>query len=126
VCDLNGYLRKILTARVYEIAVRSRAKTLACSARCAAAPAPLLCCCAPRARAANTSARRRPLAAHASVLSLAQTPKVETPLDAAPRLSERLGRGNAVLLKREDMQPVFSFKARPRAHAPSGARSARV
>jgi len=34
----------------------------------------------------------------------------ETPLDAAPRLSERLG--NEVLLKREDLQPVFSFKLR--------------
>ena len=37
---------------------------------------------------------------------------METPLELAPRLSERLGRGNSVLLKREDMQPVFSFKAR--------------
>jgi threonine dehydratase len=35
---------------------------------------------------------------------------VETPLDAAPRLSERLG--NQVFLKREDLQPVFSFKIR--------------
>ena len=34
----------------------------------------------------------------------------ETPLDAAPRLSQRLG--NEVLLKREDLQPVFSFKLR--------------
>src|SRR6201988_2242500 len=34
----------------------------------------------------------------------------ETPLDAAPRLSRRLG--NEVLLKREDLQPVFSFKLR--------------
>ena len=34
----------------------------------------------------------------------------ETPLDIAPRLSKRLG--NAVLLKREDLQPVFSFKIR--------------
>jgi len=34
----------------------------------------------------------------------------ETPLDAAPRLSERLD--NEVLLKREDLQPVFSFKLR--------------
>ena len=34
----------------------------------------------------------------------------ETALDAAPRLSERLG--NEVLLKREDLQPVFSFKLR--------------
>ena len=34
----------------------------------------------------------------------------ETPLDAAPRLSERLA--NEVLLKREDLQPVFSFKLR--------------
>ena len=34
----------------------------------------------------------------------------ETPLDAAPRLSERLG--NEVLFKREDLQPIFSFKLR--------------
>ncbi|MFZ5503701.1 MAG: threonine ammonia-lyase, biosynthetic [Pseudomonadota bacterium] len=34
----------------------------------------------------------------------------ETPLDIAPNLSARLG--NTVLLKREDMQPVFSFKLR--------------
>jgi threonine dehydratase len=35
---------------------------------------------------------------------------IETPLDAAPRLSARLG--NRILLKREDLQPVFSFKLR--------------
>jgi threonine dehydratase len=35
---------------------------------------------------------------------------VESPLDEAPRLSARLG--NRVLLKREDLQPVFSFKLR--------------
>ncbi|HEX5463061.1 MAG TPA: threonine ammonia-lyase, biosynthetic [Steroidobacteraceae bacterium] len=35
---------------------------------------------------------------------------VESPLEAAPRLSRRLG--NEVLLKREDLQPVFSFKLR--------------
>jgi len=35
---------------------------------------------------------------------------VETALDPLPRLSERLGRD--VLLKREDLQPVFSFKIR--------------
>ena len=34
----------------------------------------------------------------------------ETPLDVAARLSQRLG--NTVLLKREDQQPVFSFKLR--------------
>ncbi|WP_286162507.1 threonine ammonia-lyase, biosynthetic [Methylobacillus flagellatus] len=34
----------------------------------------------------------------------------ETPLDVQPNLSARLG--NRVLLKREDMQPVFSFKLR--------------
>jgi threonine dehydratase len=34
----------------------------------------------------------------------------ETPLERAPRLSERLG--NDILLKREDLQPVFSFKLR--------------
>jgi threonine dehydratase len=35
---------------------------------------------------------------------------VETPLDPAPNLSARLH--NRLLLKREDMQPVFSFKLR--------------
>lgn len=35
---------------------------------------------------------------------------VETPLDSAPNLSRRTG--NTVLLKREDMQSVFSFKLR--------------
>ncbi|HUG55295.1 MAG TPA: threonine ammonia-lyase, biosynthetic [Vicinamibacteria bacterium] len=34
----------------------------------------------------------------------------ETPLEPAPRLSRRLG--HEVLLKREDLQPVFSFKIR--------------
>src|SRR6266542_1408313 len=34
----------------------------------------------------------------------------ETPLDPAPRLSHRLD--NRVLLKREDLQPIFSFKIR--------------
>ena len=35
---------------------------------------------------------------------------VETPLERAPRLSARVG--NQVLIKREDLQPVFSFKLR--------------
>ncbi len=35
---------------------------------------------------------------------------IESPLDHAPQLSERTG--NRVLLKREDLQPVFSFKLR--------------
>ena len=35
---------------------------------------------------------------------------VETPLQTARQLSERLG--NKVWLKREDLQPVFSFKIR--------------
>src|SRR4029079_4510355 len=34
----------------------------------------------------------------------------ETPLDPAPRLSSRLD--NSVLLKREDLQPIFSYKLR--------------
>src|SRR6478609_5030447 len=34
----------------------------------------------------------------------------ETPLDPAPRLSRRLG--NEILLKREDLQPIFSYKLR--------------
>ena len=35
---------------------------------------------------------------------------IESPLDPAPNLSARTG--NRILLKREDMQPVFSFKLR--------------
>ncbi|HZW26996.1 MAG TPA: pyridoxal-phosphate dependent enzyme, partial [Trueperaceae bacterium] len=35
---------------------------------------------------------------------------IESSLDPMPRLSERLGR--PVRLKREDLQPVFSFKLR--------------
>jgi threonine dehydratase len=35
---------------------------------------------------------------------------IESPLESAPRLSRRLG--NQVLFKREDLQPVFSFKIR--------------
>ena len=35
---------------------------------------------------------------------------IETPLEPAPALSRRIG--NHILLKREDMQPVFSFKLR--------------
>src|SRR5262245_31041364 len=35
---------------------------------------------------------------------------IETPLELAPNLSARVG--NRILLKREDMQPVFSFKLR--------------
>ena len=53
--DMNEYLKRILNARVYDVAV-------------------------------------------------------ETPLEVAPNLSARIG--NTVLLKREDMQPVFSFKLR--------------
>jgi threonine dehydratase len=49
----------------------------------------------------------------------------ETPLDPAPRLSARLG--NEILLKREDLQPVFSFKLRGAynriAHIPAAERS---
>lgn len=37
---------------------------------------------------------------------------VESPLEPAERLSERIGNNNKILLKREDMQPVFSFKLR--------------
>ena len=54
---------------------------------------------------------------------------VETPLDVAPALSARLG--NRVLLKREDQQPVFSFKLRgaynKMAHlTPASARAASI
>ena len=35
---------------------------------------------------------------------------IESPLDHLPRLSRRLD--NRIMLKREDLQPVFSFKLR--------------
>src|SRR5215471_825710 len=52
---------------------------------------------------------------NASMLRLILTSRVydvahETPLDPAPRLSRRIG--HEVRLKREDLQPVFSFKLR--------------
>jgi threonine dehydratase len=52
----------------------------------------------------------------------------ETPLEAAPRLSKRLE--NSILLKREDLQPIFSFKIRGAynhiAHLPEARRAAGV
>jgi threonine dehydratase len=47
---------------------------------------------------------------HAILTSRVYDVARETPLEPAPRLSARLG--NEVLLKREDLQPVFSFKLR--------------
>jgi threonine dehydratase len=47
---------------------------------------------------------------HAVLTSRVYDVARETPLDLAARLSQRLG--NTVLLKREDQQPVFSFKLR--------------
>ena len=52
---------------------------------------------------------------------------IESPLELAPALSRRLG--NRVLLKREDLQPVFSFKLRgaynKMAHLPPASAAAR-
>ncbi len=48
----------------------------------------------------------------------------ETPLDDAVNLSRRLG--NRVLLKREDMQPVFSFKLRGAYNKMAGLSKARL
>ncbi|MEW5298896.1 MAG: hypothetical protein WDW36_001969 [Sanguina aurantia] len=53
----DGYLREVLTARVYDVAI-------------------------------------------------------QTPLETARKLSDAMGGGNTLLLKREDLQPVFSFKLR--------------
>lgn len=41
---------------------------------------------------------------------------VETPLQHAKGISERLGDGYEVMLKREDLQPIFSFKLRGAYH----------
>ena len=61
----------------------------------------------------KTSARQLPLSAgyvDAILAADVYSSAVVTPLDDAPRLSARLG--NTVSLKREDLQPVFSFKIR--------------
>ena len=61
----------------------------------------------------NANARSRPLsAAYVPRIRAARVYDVaiEAPLDPAPRLTARLG--TPVLLKREDEQPVFSFKLR--------------
>jgi threonine dehydratase len=50
-----------------------------------------------------TTSRKDP---HAQVYDAA----IETPLDLAPNLSARIH--NRIYFKREDMQPVFSFKLR--------------
>src|SRR5262245_22974725 len=47
---------------------------------------------------------------HAILTSRVYDVARETPLDVAARLSQRLG--NTILFKREDQQPVFSFKLR--------------
>jgi threonine dehydratase len=58
------------------------------------------------AKSYPVAASYAPLIARAQVYDVA----LESPLDRAPRLSARLG--HEVLLKREDLQPVFSFKLR--------------
>jgi threonine dehydratase len=61
----------------------------------------------------STQPKPYPIAAsYASLIARARVYDVaiESPLDRAPRLSKRLG--HEVLLKREDLQPVFSFKLR--------------
>ncbi len=67
-----------------------------------------------RADPSQPSARSRPVSPDA-MLRLILTSRVydvahDTPLEPAPRLSKRLQ--NTVLLKREDLQPIFSFKIR--------------
>ena len=66
----------------------------------------------PRARAAQTPLSRRIAAQYLNRILTARVYDVarETALEPARHLSRRLG--NAVLLKREDQQPVFSFKLR--------------
>jgi threonine dehydratase len=58
---------------------------------------------------------KEPMLTAEAMLRLILTSRVydvahHTPLDHAPRLSRRLG--NEILLKREDLQPVFSYKLR--------------
>ena len=59
-----------------------------------------------RSKTYPIAASYAPLIARARVYDVA----IESPLDRAPRLSARLG--HDVLLKREDLQAVFSFKLR--------------
>jgi threonine dehydratase len=58
------------------------------------------------------SVQRPPLADYIARIERARVYEtaVETRLDFAPRLSRRLG--NEIFLKREDLQPIFSFKCR--------------
>src|SRR5687767_15901730 len=49
---------------------------------------------------------------------------IESPLDPAPGLSKRLG--NRLLIKREDLQPVFSFKLRGAYNKMAGLPKARL
>jgi threonine dehydratase len=70
---------------------------------------------APKKTAVSTSTKSRIAPSRIDYLRKILTAKVydvakETPLDPARTLSRRLG--NHVLLKREDLQPVFSFKLR--------------
>ena len=66
----------------------------------------------PTARPSATRTRARSAADYLKKILTAKVYDVaiESPLDAAPSLSRRTG--NRVLLKREDQQPVFSFKLR--------------
>jgi threonine dehydratase len=59
---------------------------------------------------AETSPPRLDALVRAILTSCVYEAARETPLDRAERLSRRLD--NEVLLKREDLQPVFSFKVR--------------
>ena len=70
---------------------------------------------APRTRTTSSTESSAPSSIPQDYLRRVLTARVydvakETALDAAPRLSERLA--NQVFLKREDTQPVFSFKLR--------------
>src|SRR5688500_13105452 len=63
----------------------------------------------------NDRVKSAPVLSLAEILKEILTSRVyeaarETPLDLAPRLSKRVG--NNIWLKREDQQPVFSFKLR--------------
>ena len=130
----GGYLKEILTARVYDVAVRFRRAldrsgssshvALVAATRVHAVnrviysassapkqslhgPGQLLECCAVNTLSINVR-DLKPITAGKPL-----TLQVQTPLERAVRLSEEIG--NTMLLKREDMQPVRALGPEPSA-----------
>jgi len=136
--NLDGYLREVLTARVYDVAVRRAAQAQLGGAAVVNTPQNLhqhnaldISLKAGRAMIAalsvagtvnytvnsmfdsaivQASSLAVVPAPHAGCDIVSLLPQVQSPLEKAEKLSDALG--NDILLKREDLQPVFSFKLR--------------